>query len=328
MKWTLILSTALLTSINAQANECGKVTIADMNWNSASLIANIDRFILEKGYGCDAELVLGDNVPTATSMVEKGEPDIAPEVWTNSIKDTVDAGVAEGKIKLVGNTLLDGGQEGFWVPGTLVEKYPELKTIEGIKQHPELFPHPEKDDVGAFYSCPAGWQCQTTNQNLFDVLGLEEAGFELIDPGSSAGLSGALAKSLERGEGWFGYYWAPTPILGKYNLVNVDFGHGVDEDAYLNCMTKEDCTELTPTMYPPSPAYAITTDTFAKENPAITEYLSKRGFRNEALNELLAWMEDEQANGEDTMYYFLQNYPQTWKQWVPKDVAEKVSSNL
>jgi glycine betaine/proline transport system substrate-binding protein len=52
------------------------VTIADMNWPSASLMANVDKIILKHGYGCDAELVPGDTMPTGTSMTEKGEPEI------------------------------------------------------------------------------------------------------------------------------------------------------------------------------------------------------------------------------------------------------------
>jgi len=84
----LLASSVLLacTSITlpASANECGSVTIADMTWNSATLIANIDRFILEHGFGCDAELVPGDTMATGASMIEKGQPDIAPEFWSNS----------------------------------------------------------------------------------------------------------------------------------------------------------------------------------------------------------------------------------------------------
>ena len=36
---------------------CGDVKIADMNWDSASLMANIDKVILTEGYGCNATLV-------------------------------------------------------------------------------------------------------------------------------------------------------------------------------------------------------------------------------------------------------------------------------
>ncbi|MDV7103596.1 ABC transporter substrate-binding protein [Vibrio sp. TH_r3] len=319
---------ALLASFGAQAEECGSVTIADMNWNSASLIANIDRFILEHGFDCDAEIIPGDNVPTTTSMIEKGKPDIAPEAWTNAIKDSIDAGVEEGRIKLVGKALLEGGQEGFWVPGFLVEQYPELSTIEGVKQHPELFPHPEKPDVGALYGCPAGWRCQTTNSQLFIALGLEEAGFELVDPGSSAGLSGSLTKALEREQGWFGYYWTPTPVMGKYNMVNVDFGTGIDEDEYFNCLTQEDCENPKASMYPRSPAYTIVTTSFSQSHPTVEKYLAKRGFTTKDLSKLLAWMEDEQAGAEDAMYYFLNNYPEIWKQWLSESVAEKVSNQL
>ena len=48
--------------------ECGRITIADMNWASAEFAAYIDKFILAEGYGCDVELVPGDTMPTSTSM--------------------------------------------------------------------------------------------------------------------------------------------------------------------------------------------------------------------------------------------------------------------
>jgi UTP:GlnB (protein PII) uridylyltransferase len=31
-----------------------------MNWQSAELLAQVDRFILQTGYGCQVELVAGD----------------------------------------------------------------------------------------------------------------------------------------------------------------------------------------------------------------------------------------------------------------------------
>ena len=65
-----------------------------MNWASAGVTAQIDRLILEEGYGCEVEMVTGDTVPTFTSMNEKGSPDVAPELWMNAIKDQLDAAVA------------------------------------------------------------------------------------------------------------------------------------------------------------------------------------------------------------------------------------------
>lgn len=316
------------TALNAHAGECGKVTIADMNWNSATVIANIDRFILEHGYGCDAELIPGDTMPTGTSMIEKGQPDVAPELWSNSLKDALDKGVADKRLRYAGKSLVDGGEEGFWVPAFLVEKYPEMATIEGVKKHAQMFEHPEDPDMSAFYSCPAGWNCQISAGNLFKALELDKSGFTIVDPGSSAGLSGAIAKANERKEAWFGYYWAPTAVLGKYEMVKVDFGSGVDENEFVNCTTQSECAEPKATMYPPSPVHTITTEEFATRAPDAYDYFSKRGFTNADMNRLLAWMEDNQADGEEAMFHFLEDYPQIWQAWVSPEVANKVKQAL
>ncbi len=329
MKYKLgTLALAALASTAANASECGRVTLADMNWNSATLIANVDRFILEHGYGCDAELIPGDTMPTGASMIEKGQPDVAPELWTNALKDALDKGVAEKRIHISGKSLIDGGEEGFWVPAFLVEQYPEMATIEGIRQHADLFKHPEDPDTSALYSCPAGWNCQTSTENLYKALKLDEAGFTIVDPGSSAGLSGAIAKANERKEPWLGYYWAPTAVLGKYDMVKVDFGSGVDMEEFMTCTTQPDCESPKPTMYPPSPVYTVTTEEFAQRAPEVMQYFSKRGFTNDEMNKLLAWMEDNQADGEETMFHFLEEYPQIWNGWLPQEIARQVEAAL
>lgn len=319
----------ILTSGATHAsNTCGKVTIADMNWNSATVIAHIDQFILNHGFGCKAELVPGDTMPTGTSMVEKGEPDIAPEFWSNNMKAALDKGVEEKRLRYAGKALINGGEEGFWVPKYLVDKDPSLATIEGIRKQARLFKHPENPNLGAFYGCPAGWNCQISANNLFTALKLEEAGFELLDPGSGAGLAGALAKAYERQQPWFGYYWAPTAILGKYEMVKVDFGSGVNTKEYVDCITQSDCLSPKATMYPPSPVHTVTTEQFASDAPAAYEYLEKRSLTNSDLNHLLAWMEDNQADGEIAMEYFLKNHKTLWQGWVSSDASKKIEKAL
>ncbi|NRB24445.1 ABC transporter substrate-binding protein [Shewanella sp.] len=322
----LLLSSATLPAF-ADA-QCGKVTIADMNWSSASLIANVDRFILEYGYGCEAELIPGDTMPTSTSMVEKGEPDIAPEIWSNSIKELIDRGVSNHRLAIAGNSLSEGGEEGFWVPQYMVDKDPSLATIAGIIANAKTFVHPEDPELSAFYGCPAGWACQLSAENLYRALKLEDAGFDLIDPGSGAGLSGSIARAYERQKPWFGYYWAPTAILGKYKMVKVDFGSGIDADHFRDCTTKEECAEPKVTMYPSSLVQTVTTTAFAEKSPQIFEYLGNRSLTNTQLNGLLAWMEDNQADGIIAAEYFLMNHEDTWLKWVPADVAARVKTAI
>lgn len=325
-----VLSFTVLSSLSfhTYADECGEFAIADMNWNSASLIANIDQFILNKGYGCEAELIPGDTVPTGTSMIEKGQPDVAPEMWTNGIKQALEKGVADGRLRLAGTSLVDGGEEGFWVPDYLVQQYPELKTIDGVKKYANLFEHPENDELYAFYGCPAGWTCQITAGHLFEALELEQQKFEMIDPGSGAALASTIAKAYERKKPWFGYYWSPTPVLGKYNMVKVDFGSGTDIEEFRNCTTQPECETPKVTMYPSAPVYTLTTESFAKNEPIAYQYFENRGFTNNQMSELLAWMEDNQADAEEAMYHFLENYSDTWKAWVSADVASNVENAL
>jgi glycine betaine/proline transport system substrate-binding protein len=323
----VIAATACVSTFSL-ADDCGEVSIADMNWSSATVLANIDKIILAEGFGCDADLVPGDTMPTGTSMIEKGEPDIAPELWSNSMKEALDRGVEEGRLRYAGKSLSDGGEEGFWIPQYLVDEKPELATIEGVLANPQLFPHPEDDEQAMFMGCPAGWNCQISSQNLFKALGMEAAGFELVDPGSGAGLSGAIAKAYERKEGWFGYYWAPTSVLGKYKMVKVDFGSGVDLEHFKSCTTQVECEDPKATMYPPSPVHTITTESFASKSPEAYDYIATRSFTNDQMNTLLAWMEDNQADGEFAAYHFLENYESVWTPWVSDDVAAKIRSAL
>ncbi len=150
----------------------------------------------------------------------------------------------------------------------------------------------------------------------------------MIDPGSGAGLSGSIAKAYEREEAWFGYYWAPTAVLGKYKMVKVDFGSGVDEKQFKDCTTNEDCLDPKVTMYPPSPVDTVVTETFAKRAPAAMEYLSTRAFTNAKMNALLAWMEDNQADGELAAEQFLNENSDIWMKWVSPETADKVKKAL
>lgn len=319
---------AAASSVSFAKAECGDVTIADMNWSSATLIANIDKLILEEGFGCTVDLVPGDTLATATSLIEKGNPHIAPELWTNGVSDVLEVAVNEGKVKYLGRSLKDGGVEALWVPKYLVDQNPELGTIEGIKKNAELFEHPEDPDAHMYMGCPAGWNCQLSNQNLYRAFDMADAGFELVDPGSGAGLAGSIAKAYEREEAWFGYYWAPTALLGKYEMVRVDLGVEVNDEHWTGCIAKPECADPQKTDFPASDVWTVVATSFADESPEIAEYLAVRTFGNDEMNSLLAWMEDNQADGEFGAYYFLEEYPEVWEAWVSEDVAEAVKSAL
>ena len=305
--------------------ECGKVTIGEMNWNSARVIANLEKFILEAGYGCAVELMQTATVPAMTSLIEKGEPDIASEIWPNSVRESFEKGVAEGRIVAAGNVLSDGGVEAWWVPAYFAEAHPEIRTLRQVMDNAQLFPDPEEPSKGRFYNCLSGWACKIINTNLFRAYGLGEA-FNNFDPGSAEGLASALAKAYERQEPWFGYYWAPTAILGKYPMVMIELD---DYDAKGHaCNIMENCDTPHAGRYPPSDVLAVTTKAFADSHPDEFAFLGKISIPNDVMNAVLAWGEDNQAEGNEMAGYFIVNHEALWSSWLPVDVAAKVKAAL
>lgn len=304
---------------------CGKVTIAEMSWASAGVAAHIQDIILGQGYGCQSELVPGNTVPTVTSMTEKSEPDIAPEIWLNSAREPIEKAVAEGRLKVAGEILSDGGEEGWFVPAYVVKQNPELKTLQAVLERPDLFPDKEEPGKGRFYTCPSGWACQIINANLYKAYGLEEK-FTLFDPGSGEGLAAAIAKAYEREEPIFAYYWAPTSVLGRYPMVKL--GGMTHDPKSWKCVTDKDCADPKPNQYPKSVAYTVVTSGFAKSAPEAFRFVSSFSWPNKLVNALLAWKDDNQATGRETAEHFLKNHEAVWTAWVTADVAAKVKAGL
>ena len=330
--FSIIFSLALMFGVSTQASAgCGNITIAEMNWASAEFMANVDKIILEKGYGCNVEMVAGATMPTFTSMNEKGQPDIAPELWANTVANPLKKAIAEGRLHSVNDGPITGLGEGWWLPPHTVKKHPELKTALDVLKNPQLFPHPEDSSKGAFIGCPAGWGCQLANINLFRAFEMKKKGWILVDPGSAAGLDGSMAKAVERGENWFGYYWSPTAMIGKYKMVKLDFGVPfAGKENWDGCIAKkeDECANPKPSAWTKSVVNTIVSDKFMKRSGAGAVFLKNRVYPGDVMNGMLVYMGDNQADGKDAAMEFLKKHEAVWTKWVPADVAAKVKAGL
>ncbi|MEK9835069.1 MAG: ABC transporter substrate-binding protein [Deltaproteobacteria bacterium] len=324
MTTSMMISTASFAS-------CGSLTMAEMNWASAELMAHVDKIILEEGYGCDVELVAGATMPTFTSMNEKGEPDVAAEQWANAVRDPLKKAVDEGRLHVINKAPITGLGEGWWIPPHTAKKYPQLKTALDILKRPDLFPHKEDPSKGAFVGCPSGWGCQLANANLFRAFEMEKKGWVLVDPGSAAGLDGSMAKAVERGENWFGYYWSPTSMIGKYNMVPVPFGVPfAGSDNWDGCIVKpeQECADPKPSAWTHSEVNTVITDRFKRAGGPAVDYLNNRVYPGAVMNGMLVYMADNQAGGADAAIEFLQKHEDVWTKWVSSSVAAKVKASL
>ncbi|MBW9117254.1 ABC transporter substrate-binding protein [Rhizobium cauense] len=324
---SVVLAVGLFATVStAHAAECGSVTIAEMKWASAGIAANFDKLILEKGYGCSVKIVPGDTMPTFLSMNGKGEPDIASEFWINAVRTELDGAVKEGKLVQAAEILSDGAVEGWWIPKFIADANPHLRTVQDALKHPELFA--SIDGAGAVHNCPIGWGCQISTANLFRALGADKDGFQLVDAKSPQDLDNSIANAFQNKKGWLGYYWAPTAILGKYDMTRLSFGVGHDKAEWDKCTSVPGCARPQLNSYPVSRAYTIVTKAFADRAGPAMDYLKLRSWDNTTINEVLAWQDENQKSNEEAAVYFLENYAELWTKWVPADVAQKVKSGL
>ena len=302
----------------AHSAECGEVSMTEMNWASSAVVTSVAKFLMEQGYGCTVNLVPSSTVPALASVAENGEPDILTELWINGAP-AYERMSEEGTITTLTDVLSDGGIEGWWIPDYLAEEHPELLTVDGIKANPEL--------VGArFHQCPEGWGCQRTNGSLAQAWELEDAGIEVFQHGSGETMASSIAAAYENQEPWFGYYWAPTSVLGKYPMVKVDLGE-YDEEVHM-CNANPECEQVGKSSYPVGPVKTVVTTDFAERLPQIAELMTNVSFTNEQMGELLAWQDANGASAEETAVYFLSNSQDVWREWISEDAAENLSALL
>ena len=324
-----VLLVANLDSSGHKANaaDCGDISIASMNWASAEMIAHIDLLILSVGFGCNATLASGDVMPDFSPEGEAPTVDLYPEIWVNAIQEPLDRAVADGDLFFGAKVLSDGGYEGWWIPKYLSDEHPQIRSVEDALTYPELFELPDDEGISGVHNCPAGWPCQVASANLFRAFGAQERGFTLVDTGSAAGLDASIARAYKDKAGWLGYYWSPTPLLGRYEMVPLDMGEH-QSSHWQSCTSVPECAEPQINSWPANDVYTLYTRDFSTNAGAAIDYVSKRQWSNEVVNSLLVWMADNQATGQEVAYHFLENYKNVWRDWVSPATAFKIHAAL
>ncbi|PWR03582.1 glycine/betaine ABC transporter substrate-binding protein [Meridianimarinicoccus roseus] len=319
MKVKIATAALIAASLGTGAHaECGEVTITEMDWASSAVVTGVSKFLMEQGYGCTVQTVPSSTVPSLVSVAETGKPDIVTELWINGAPAYNEMEEA-GTITTVADVLSDGGNEGWWLPKYLVDEHPELATIDGLLANPDLV-------GGRFHNCPDGWACKNTNTDLTRNFGLVDAGFEIFVHGSGETLATSIASAYESREPWLGYYWAPTALLGKYEMVAVDMGE-YNEEVFL-CAADADCTATGVSGWPVGPVKTVVTNDFSDREPEIAELMSNVSFTNAQMSDVLAWKEANNASNEEAAVYFLTTYSDVWPGWLNDDARARLSALL
>lgn len=321
MKLKMVGAAALLSGTMAAgsaAADCGEVSITQMDWASSQVVTAVAQFLMEQGYGCDVQLVPSSTVPALTSLAETGEPDILTEVWANSTPAYAGL-LEEGKLVELADVLSDGGVEAWWIPAYLAESNPELTTWEGIMANPAAV-------GGKFHDCPSGWACDIINNNNLKAAGIEGSGLERFQHGSGETLQTSIAAAYDAKEPWFGYYWAPTAVLGKYPMVAVEVP-AYDAEGHA-CNGSADCENPVFSAYPSSKVTTAASGAFVEREPEVAELLKNLSFTNAQMGAVLAWRLDNNASNEEAAAYFLTTYKDVWGDWLNDEAKANLAALL
>ncbi len=299
--------------------ECGKVSMTEMNWASSQIITSTAKFLMEQGYGCKVDLVPSATTTSVASLAENNEPNIVTELWLNSTGDAYAKLEKAGKVARLTEVLSPGGVEGWWIPEYLAKKHPELKTVQDVLAKPELV-------GGRFNNCPDGWGCRIVNDNLIKALDVEGNGMEVFNHGSGETLAASIASAYEKKEPWFGYYYGPTAVLGRYNMTKIEIGP-IDNDVHAANQNKDNANPGV-SDFPPAPVLTVATTDFKSSNPEIAELMSKVVFDVDLMNALLAWQQENKASSEEAAVFFLTNHKDVWSNWISDDAKSKLSAIL
>jgi glycine betaine/proline transport system substrate-binding protein len=303
----MLLIPAAVFAEGGQEADVETLVFGDLSWNSVQVHNRIASFIIENGIGgYEVEYVAADTLVTINGIIQ-GDIDVDMESWHSNFPEVYAEGVESGAIVDLGKNMPDAPQ-GWWVPRYLIEGpdalAPDLRSVADLPKYADLFTDPEDPDMGIVYMGTAGWSATTVSEGIFEEFGLGDY-FNQGVPGSGAALAATMVGAYEQGEPWVGYYWAPTAVLGRLDMVRLE---GSEFD--------------------PADVNILVNESVLERAPDVVEFLRNYATSVDDNNEFLAVMEENEWDAEETAIWFLENKEEVWTAWVSDEVADRVKAAL
>ncbi|MBB2896531.1 ABC transporter substrate-binding protein [Pseudomonas sp. AS2.8] len=297
------LSLGLLAAGTAQADSwCASkpVKFAGVNWESGMLLTELMGFVLQHGYDCKVDSIPGNSI-TLEQALGNNDIQVFAEEWIGR-SEAWNKAAAAGKVVGVGAPI-EGATEGWYVPRYLVEgegaKAPKLKSIADLGQYAELFRDPEEPGKGRFYNCPAGWTCELENTQMLQSYGLSDK-YTNFRPGTGPALDAAIVSATKRKQPILTYYWSPTPLLGRVDMVQLKPRDGEVKRIQVQ---------------------AGLSKSFHDGAPELVAVLSRVNVPIELLNRTLAEQADAKQDAPAAAKALLKAHPELWQAWVTDAAA-------
>ena len=317
-----LMFASIFSGCAGSKNESKVIKFADVGWDSIKFHNAVAMFIAEKAYGYGTEEVTG-TTPITLQALKSGDMDVIMEMWTDNVA-TYDEDIKAGSYVELGSNF-DDNIQGLYVPRYVIEgdasrnikaSAPNLKTVADLAKYKDVFVDEEDKSKGRIYGAISGWDVDTIMQKKYEFYGLDKD-FTYFHPGSDAALAAVFTSSYEKGEPIVGYYWDPTWLTGKYDLVLLEDAP-YDKAKYSNGETACPAVDVT----------VCASNEMIKAAPDYVEFLKKYKTSSALTSEALAYMQDNKANYQDTAKWFMKTHDELLNEWLTSDKADIVRNAL
>ncbi len=307
------------------------IKLADQTWESATFTTHVIRKLLVDGYDCRVEIVPG--TPAAVeSALAQNDLQVIAEQWSGR-SPIIEKAIAQQAVRVVGDTLQGGAQQGWYVPDYLVHgddargikpSAPDLDSWDKLPKYKHLFTDPEQPDKGRFLNCPSGWVCEKTNSRLLALRGLEKD-YTNFRAGTGAALDAEISSAYDQGKPILFYYWQPAGLMAKYKFHKLE--QGPFNKACWDSIVSGEGT-LCPSDFLVARLAVAVSQPFAQNNPDIIEFFNRLKFQPALLNGIILIMTEQRLSGDAAATRFLNEHPEIWHAWLPAEAIAKVDAKL
>lgn len=311
--------------IQASHASKGKITFGDAGWESNKFHNAVAGKIAEEVFDYTWEETPGSSAVVHEGLLI-GEIDVQMEEWTDNLPKYRND-LEDGKLQEL-SVNFDDNYQGIYVPRYVIEgdeergieaSAPDLEYVWDLKKYPDVFKDSENPSKGRLYGAITGWEVDTILHKKYEHYDLDED-FVYFSPGSDTALQTAIIDAYDKGEPVAAYYWEPTALLGKYDMVLLKDEPYEDKEAF-----NAGETELPPMRV----TIAVSTDFYDnEENADFIKFLSNYKTSSKLTSEALAYMDDNKASYEETAEWFILEHEDLVKEWLGEKDANTLIANL
>ena len=240
---------------------------------------------------------------------------VSMEIWLPNQVEIWSQVENDGVMVAVGESLSGSWQSTFVIPAYLQAEYPELDSIEDLREgkYKTLFATAETDGKARLVNCVIGWACEAVGAQQIESYGLSEH-VHVVNPGSSAALYADLFGAYEQSRPWLGYMSKtddPAQVLDLVRLVEPPYS---DE-----CWaTTKACAYVDTTMLIAVRPWLL------ERAPEVVDLLRAYSIDLDTYQAIFAWMFTNETSENNAALWWLANHPGIWGEWVTEAAAASV----